>query len=115
MENKDKIKNKQNAKKPSENKKSGSVSQTAIRRALTIAVTLFAVLLVVSIALIFVVSKKIESMSGADAQIKLSAQGGFDCEYSEAQKLYPYGDGVFPDDLLSEPSVRDLRRQTYCI
>ncbi|MBR4556922.1 MAG: hypothetical protein IKO15_05515, partial [Clostridiales bacterium] len=32
--------------------------------------------------------------AGADAQIKLSAQGGFTCEYSEAQKLYPYGDGV---------------------
>ena len=38
-------------------------------------------------------SKKIESLAGADAQIKLSAQGGFSCEYSEAQKLYPYGDG----------------------
>jgi hypothetical protein len=44
--------------------------------------------------MIFVVSKKIDSMSGADAQIKLSAQGGFTCEYSEAQKLYPFGDGV---------------------
>ncbi len=33
-------------------------------------------------------------MEGADSQIKLAAQGGFNCEYSEAQKLYPYGEGV---------------------
>ena len=72
----------------------GSISQSVIRQGLTIAVMIFATLLIVSIALIFVVSEKIESMAGADAQIKLSAQGGFSCEYSEAQKLYPYGDGV---------------------
>ena len=81
-------------KKPSENKKDGSISQAMIRKGLTIAVMIFAVLLIVSIVLLFVVSKKIDSMSGADAQIKLSAQGGFSCEYSEAQKLYPYADGV---------------------
>lgn len=81
-------------KKPSEKKKEGGVSQAMIRKGLTIAVMIFAALLVISIALIFVVSKKIDSMSGADAQIKLSAQGGFSCEYSEAQKLYPYADGV---------------------
>lgn len=71
-----------------------SISQDAIRKGLTIAVTIFALLLIISIALIFVVSKRIDSMAGADAQIKLSAQGGFSCEYSEAQKLFPYGDGV---------------------
>ena len=95
MDKKVQLKNKQvNSKKPSGNKKNGSVSQAAIRKALTIAVTIFALLLIISIALIFVVSKKIDSLAGADAQIKLSAQGGFECEYSEAQKLYPYGDGV---------------------
>ena len=95
MENKEKIKNKQvNKKKPSANKKNGSVSQAAIRKALTIAVAIFTLVLIVSIVLIFVVSRKIDSLAGADAQIKLSAQGGFECEYSEAQKLYPYGDGV---------------------
>ena len=81
-------------KKPSEKKKEGGISQSMIRKGLTIAVMIFAALLVISIALIFVVSKKIDSISGADAQIKLSAQGGFSCEYSEAQKLYPYADGV---------------------
>ena len=94
MENKAKAKDKQN--KSNNTKPSGEVtySQKAIRKGLTIAVTIFASLLIISIALIFVVSKKIDSMAGADAQIKLSAQGGFNCEYSEAQKLYPYGDGV---------------------
>lgn len=82
------------SKKKDEKKGEKTYSQDAIRKGLTIAVTIFAVLLIVSIALIFVVSKKIDSMAGADAQIKLSAQGGFNCEYSEAQKLYPYGDGV---------------------
>ena len=74
--------------------KDGSISQSMIRKGLTITVTIFAALLLISIVLIFVVSKKIDSISGADAQIKLSAQGGFSCEYSEAQKLYPYADGI---------------------
>ena len=108
MKNKDKTKNKakdikdknikaediKTKEKTAAKNKDGSLSQTVIRRGLTIAVMIFATLLIVSIALIIVVSKKIDSMSGADAQIKLSAQGGFTCEYSEAQKLYPYGDGV---------------------
>ena len=94
MDNKaNKVKAKKATNKPSGKKNNGSVSQAAIRKALTIAVMIFSLLLIISIALIFVVSKKIESLAGADAQIKLSAQGGFSCEYSEAQKLYPYGDG----------------------
>lgn len=92
MDNK-KAKAKKPTNKPSVKKNNGSVSQAAIRKALTIAVMIFSLVLIISIALIFVVSKKIESLAGADAQIKLSAQGGFSCEYSEAQKLYPYGDG----------------------
>ena len=91
---KENIKEKKVKEKPAAEKKDGSISQSVIRKGLTIAVMIFATLLIISIALIFVVSKKIDSMAGADAQIKLSAQGGFTCEYSEAQKLYPYGDGV---------------------
>lgn len=96
MENKNNNKNKvkQPVKNAPEPAKERSISQSTIRKGLTIAVTIFAALLIVSIVLIFVVSKKIDSMAGADAQIKLSAQGGFNCEYSEAQKLYPFGDGV---------------------
>ena len=94
MENKGNKKEKQPVKNSPEQLKERAISQNTIRKGLTIAVTIFAALLIISIVLIFVVSKKIESMAGADAQIKLSAQGGFNCEYSEAQKLYPFGDGV---------------------
>ena len=94
MENKDKTKEKQPVKNSPEQLKERAISQDAIRKGLTIAVTIFGALLIVSIVMIFVVSKKIDSMTGADAQIKLSAQGGFTCEYSEAQKLFPFGDGV---------------------
>ena len=56
MENRDKnIKAQRNKpvnkKKPSENKKNGSVSQAAIRKALTIAVMIFALVLIISILL----------------------------------------------------------------
>jgi len=61
---------------------------------LTLVVLVFAVILLASVILVFVVSKQIEANEGADRQIKLSAQGGFSCEYSEAQKLYPFADGV---------------------
>ena len=94
MENKGNKKEKQPVKNSPEQLKERAISQDTIRKGLTIAVTIFGALLIVSIVMIFVVSKKIDSMSGADAQIKLSAQGGFTCEYSEAQKLYPFGDGV---------------------
>ena len=61
---------------------------------LTIAVCVLAAVLVISLVLIFVVSQRIDSLAGADKQIKLSGQSGFSCEYSEAQKLYPFSEGV---------------------
>ena len=76
--------------KQTDNKKVKKKNVTGI----TIAVLLFAALLIGSLILIFFVSKRITAMEGADSQIKLAAQGGFNCEYSEAQKLYPYGEGV---------------------
>ena len=57
-------------------------------------IMIFAVLLIVSSVLLYFVIKKEESLRGAEQQIRLSAQGGFECEYSEAQKLYPFEDGV---------------------
>lgn len=63
-------------------------------KSLTVVVCVLAAVLVISIALIFVVSQKIDSLAGADKQLKLSGQSGFSCEYSEAQKLYPFSEGV---------------------
>ena len=70
---KGKVKPNNKNQKTAPGKKDGSISQNAIRKALTIAVMIFSLVLIISIALIFVVSKKIESLAGADAQIKLSA------------------------------------------
>lgn len=96
METKENSKIKKNSKINSQtdnNRTDTAKSQAMLRKSLTIAVSLFAFCLIVCLVLIFVVSKRIEANNGADVQIKLSAQGGFSCEYSEAQKLYPYGDG----------------------
>ena len=73
-----------------ENKKSGQ----RLNGKLTVVVMIFAVVLIASIVLLIIVSKSIEARQGADKQIKLSGQGGFNCEYSEAQKLFPFADGV---------------------
>ncbi|MBP5262149.1 MAG: hypothetical protein J6Z43_08500 [Clostridiales bacterium] len=63
-------------------------------KSITAIVMVFAFLFIVSMVLLFFVIKHESSMSGAEQQIRLSAQGGFNCEYSEAQKLYPFGEGV---------------------
>ncbi|MBO4636243.1 MAG: hypothetical protein J5685_03770 [Clostridiales bacterium] len=54
----------------------------------------FTLLLIVSIVFLFLVFKKEDALKGADQAIRLSAQGGFNCEYAEAQKLYAFGEGV---------------------
>lgn len=57
-------------------------------------ISVFALLMVVSVVLLILVSRKEEALQGADQAIRLSAQGGFECEYAEAQKLYIFADGV---------------------
>ena len=57
-------------------------------------ISIFALLIVVCVALLIIVSRKQEALQGADQAIRLSAQGGFECEYAEAQKLYIFADGV---------------------
>lgn len=52
------------------------------------------VILVATVVLLFVVARKDKALQGADQAIKLSAQGGFSCEYAEAQKLYAFGEGI---------------------
>ena len=59
-----------------------------------VVVFLIIVLMVSSGVLIFLIRNHIEASSGAESITKISAQNGFACEYSEAQKLYPYSDGV---------------------
>lgn len=54
----------------------------------------FALIILASSILLVFVSRKDAALQGADQIIRLSSQAGFTCEYAEAQKLYPYGDGV---------------------
>ena len=54
----------------------------------------FTLILAVSIVFLVLVFKKEDALKGADQAIRLSAQGGFNCEYAEAQKLYAFGEGV---------------------
>lgn len=63
-------------------------------RKLLIIIIIFVLLLVASIVLLALVSRKEYALRGADQAIRLSAQGGFECEYAEAQKLYAFADGV---------------------
>lgn len=59
-----------------------------------VVVFLIIMLMVSSGVLIFLIRNHIEASSGTESITKISAQSGFACEYSEAQKLYPYADGV---------------------
>jgi hypothetical protein len=52
------------------------------------------VLMAASCFLIFLIRNHAAASVGIDTTTKLSAQSGFACEYSEAQKLYPFSDGI---------------------
>lgn len=61
---------------------------------LTIVIAISFLLALISMLLLIVVIKEEAALKGADQAIRLSAQGGFECEYAEAQKLYPFQEGV---------------------
>ena len=65
-----------------------------IKKKLLFAMIVFFILVVVSVVLLYFVSKKQTSLEGADSSVRLSAQSGFNCEFAEAQKFYPFCDGV---------------------
>lgn len=73
----------------SKNKKSGKRLSK-----LSIVIIICSVLILISIVLLIFISKQEKAVQGADQAIRLSTQGGFSCEYAEAQKLYPFEDGV---------------------
>jgi len=78
----------------SEGQSDNQDKRLSFTKTLTIIIMAFTAVLIVSLVLLYFVSKREKSLAGAEQFIKLSAQGGFNCEYSEAQKLYPFGDGV---------------------
>ncbi len=64
------------------------------RYATPILVVLCILLAVVSIVLVYMIRNHESAKSGAKAQLRLSAIAGFDCEYSEAQQIYPFQNGL---------------------
>lgn len=64
------------------------------RHATPLLVALCLILAVVTIVLIYMIRNHFSAKSGAKEQLRLSAIAGFDCEYTEAQQLYPFQNGL---------------------
>ncbi|HBZ78732.1 MAG TPA: hypothetical protein DEO39_08530 [Clostridiales bacterium] len=59
-----------------------------------ILVVLCIILAVVSIIMVYLIRNHVAAKNGANEQLRLSAIAGFDCEYTEAQQLYPFQNGL---------------------
>ena len=57
-------------------------------------VLLCVLLIAVSVVLVFMLKNHNDAKKGASEQLRLSAIAGFDCEYTEAQQLYPFMNGL---------------------
>jgi len=55
---------------------------------------LLILLLFASVVLVYLISGHIKAKKGAVEPLRLSAIAGFDCEYTEAQRLYPFANGL---------------------
>lgn len=66
----------------------------SIKNKLIVAMIIFLLIIIAASVLLYFISKKQSSLEGADSSVRLSAQSGFSCEFAEAQKFYPFGDGV---------------------
>lgn len=64
------------------------------RSLLPLLVFFIIVLMAASGVLVYLVRNHLNASVGVDSTTRLSAQSGFSCEYSEAQKLYPFSDGI---------------------
>lgn len=65
-----------------------------IKKKLIVILCVFICVLLAGVVMLYIVSKKQSALEGADSSVRLSAQTGFSCEFAEAQKLYPFADGV---------------------
>lgn len=57
-------------------------------------VFLCVLLISVCVVLVFMLKNHNDAKKGASEQLRLSAIAGFDCEYTEAQQLYPFMNGL---------------------
>lgn len=76
---------------PKKKEKKEKVSQ---RYATPLLVILCILMAAVTIILVYMIRNHIEAKEGAKEQLRLSAIAGFDCEYTEAQQLYPFQNGL---------------------
>ena len=80
-------------KEPIQKKQQNRVKFTH-KYATPILVVLCIILAAVSIVLVYMIRNHVEAKNGAKEQLRLSAIAGFDCEYTEAQQLYPFQNGL---------------------
>lgn len=75
-------------------KKNPSTKKTGKRKSTPLLVALCVILAVVTIVLVYMIRNHVEAKNGAKEQLRLSAIAGFDCEFTEAQQLYPFQNGL---------------------
>ena len=81
-----------------EERRAAEKTQTTTKKrhrfATPLLVILCVILAAVSIILVYMLRNHFEAKNGAKEQLRLSAIAGFDCEYTEAQQLYPFQNGL---------------------
>lgn len=69
--------------------------KSSIDKGIKVLIAFIAIVFVLSLGLLFyLITKESSALSGADKVISLATLGGFSCEYAEAQKLFPFEEGV---------------------
>lgn len=69
-------------------------SKTPRHSSTALLVILCLLLAAVAIVLAYMLKNHVAAKSGTHEQLRLSAIAGFDCEYTEAQQLYPFKNGL---------------------
>ena len=81
-----------------EERRAAEKTQTTTKKrhrfATPLLVMLCVILAAVSIILVYMLRNHFAAKNGAKEQLRLSAIAGFDCEYTEAQQLYPFQSGL---------------------
>lgn len=81
-----------------EERRAAEKTQTTTKKrhrfATPLLVILCIILAAVSIILVYMLRNHFAAKNGAKEQLRLSAIAGFDCEYTEAQQLYPFQNGL---------------------
>lgn len=77
-----------------DHKKISNTPKKSKRHSTPLLIALCLILAVITIVLVYMIRNHMAAKSGAKEQLRLSAIAGFDCEYTEAQQLYPFQSGL---------------------